>query len=149
MPKLIKKKTKKAPRKRKFEMGMWMTQRGVPLTRASNTKTESEFWSFILSALRKATRFWQPATDKKLEGRRPSQSSNKKLKWEFHCEGCGGWFPESEIQLDHIIPIGGLNGPDKVVPWIEKAFVEKDGFQRLCKDKCHAAKTAKEREERN
>ena len=136
-------KTKKAPRKRIQIDGVWYSVRGVPLTRASGTKTEAEFWSFILSALRKATRFWKPAVDKKTEGRRPSQSANKRLKWESLCESCNKWVAEKDIEIDHIVPCGGINGSDKVVGWIDRAFVEINGFQRLCKT-CHLKKTNEE-----
>lgn len=125
--------------------GHFYTKRGVELTRAYNTKTEAEFWSFILSALRAATKFWKPKMVKLLDGRRESQSSNKRLKWEFSCESCKGWFPQTEIQIDHIVPCGGINGIDKVVPWIIKAFVEIDGFQRLCLS-CHTKKTNEEKQ---
>jgi len=135
---------KKKERSRTFKDGKWWSVRGVELTRASGTKTEAEFWSFILSALRNATRFWKPAMDKKLEGRRLNQSSNKRLKYEYSCEKCKGWFPDKEIEIDHIVPCGGINGITKVVGWISRAFVEMDGFQRLC-IKCHHEKTQKEK----
>jgi hypothetical protein len=140
---MIKKKTKKI-RKVTEKDGKFYTPRGVELTRAHHTKTEAEFWAFILSALRKATKYWKPKMVKLEEGRRPSQSSNKRLKWEFSCESCKGWFPQSEIEIDHIIPCGGINGLDKVCNWIIKAFVEIEGFQRLCTT-CHAEKTRGER----
>lgn len=124
--------------------GKFYTVRGVELTRASHTMTESEFWAKILSALRNATRFWKPAQDKLNEGRRNSMSSNKRLKYEYNCESCRKWFPQKEIQLDHIIPCGGINGIDKVAGWIEKAFVEIEGYQRLCVS-CHNKKTLAER----
>ena len=124
--------------------GKFYSVRGVELTRASHTMTESAFWAHILSALRKATRFWKPAVDKLNEGKRPNMSSNKRLKYEYHCECCNKWFPQKEIELDHIIPCGGINGPDKVAGWIERAFVEIEGFQRLC-NTCHNKKTLLER----
>ncbi len=127
--------------------GKYYTKRGVELTRASHTKTEAEFVAYILSALRKATKFWKPKCDKLKEGRRPNQSNNKRLKWENNCEQCKQWFPESEIEVDHIIKCGGISGKDwldKVAPWIVRAFVEVEGYQRLCKA-CHKLKTNGER----
>lgn len=124
--------------------GKFYTPRGVELTHASHTKTTAEFWAYILSALRKATKFWKPKMQKLHEGRRPNESENKRLKWENNCEQCNKWFPESEIEVDHRVPCGGINGIDKVVPWITKAFVEVEGFQRLCKG-CHKIKTLQER----
>jgi len=144
VPKTTKPKTRKKPRVRTFKDGKWWSVRGVELTRASGTMTEAEFWAFILSVLRGGTKFWKPKLEKKLEGRRTNESSNKKLKYEYQCEGCLGWVPEKELQMDHKIACGGINGADKVVAWLLRAFVEKDGFQRLCKT-CHKAKTLEER----
>lgn len=143
---LTKKKIKKKPRVRILKEGKYYSARGVELTRASGTKTEAEMAAFILSILRRGTKFWKPKMDKKLEGRRPSESSNKKLKWEYHCEQCNEWFPESNIEIDHIVNCGGISGLDwldKIKPWIIKAYIEIDGYQRLCKQ-CHAIKTAGE-----
>lgn len=117
---------------------------GAQLARAANTMTEAEYWATILSALRRATKFWAPKMLKLMEGKRANKSSNKRLKWEFSCEVCKKWHPQSNIEIDHIIPCGGLNGIDKVVPWITRAFVEIEGFQRLCKS-CHTKKTKEEK----
>ena len=124
--------------------GKFYTVRGVELCRAAGTKTEAQFWAFILSALRNATKYWAPKMEKRNEGRRLNQSDNKRLKWENQCEHCLKWFPEKDIEVDHIVPCGGINGLDKVTGWIERAFVEKEGFQRLCKT-CHQTKTNLER----
>lgn len=140
---MAKTKAPKKPRKVTIIDGKHYTPRGVELTRASHTKTEAQFSAFILAALRKATKFWLPKMEKLHEGRRPNQSDNKRLKWENNCEQCKQWFPESEIEIDHIIPCGGISGEnwlDKVKPWIIRAFVEKEGFQRLCKS-CHSKKS--------
>ncbi len=117
------------------------------LCRASQTLTEAEFSAKILSILRNGTKFWKPKMDKLIEGRRPNQSNNKRLKWENNCEQCKKWFPEKEIEVDHIIPCGGISGDDwldKVKGWIIKAYIEIDGFQRLCKT-CHNKKTIEEK----
>jgi hypothetical protein len=140
---------KKIRKKRKVveKDGKFYSARGVELTRASHTKTENEFIAHVLGSLRNGTKFWKPKMEKLAEGRRPNQSSNKRLKWENNCEQCKQWFPESSIQIDHVIPCGGISGDDwldKIKEWIIKAYVEIDGYQRLCKQ-CHAEKTKKER----
>lgn len=124
--------------------GKYYTKRGVELTRASNTMTEAQFWAFILSALRKATKFWKPKMDCLNDGRRKYEGDNKRLKWEYLCDSCGEYYPQKYIQIDHIVPCGGLNCAEKVAEWIERAFVEREGYQRLCKD-CHIKKTNRER----
>jgi len=80
----------------------------------------------------------------KEDARRPNQSDNKRMKWEYQCAHCHKWFPDKQVQIDHIAPVGKLNCMDDVVPFIERLVVEKDGFQVLCRD-CHQVKTNKER----
>jgi len=80
----------------------------------------------------------------KESARRKNQSSNKRMKWEYQCNICKQWFPDKEIQIDHIIPVGKLNCMEDIVPFIERLVVEKEGFQVLCRD-CHQGKTNKER----
>lgn len=140
-------KTMKKKRKVVERDGKFYTVRGVELTRAHHTKTEAEFIAYILSGLARLTKYWPPTIAKLREGRRPNQSDNKKLKWENNCEACLGWFPESQIEVDHIIPKGGISGEnwrDKVVPWLDRALIEIEGLQRLCKT-CHTKKTNEER----
>ena len=79
-----------------------------------------------------------------MKARRTNQSDNKRMKWEYQCNHCNQWFPDREIQVDHIIPAGKLNCMEDIVPFIERLAVEEDGFQVLCKA-CHQNKTNKER----
>ncbi len=147
MPKAAptKRRVKKKPRERVEKDGRWYTKsRGVELTRCNNTKTEAEFFSFILSHCRSLLRKWSPKTAKKQEGKRAYKGPDKRTKFEYHCEGCDKWFKDKEIQMDHITPCGGMNGFDKIAGWFERALCEKDGFQRLCLT-CHARKTSEER----
>ncbi len=143
-------KRKSVPKKKKIVRevdGRFYTVRGVELTRNHHTMTEAQFSAFILSILRRGTKFWKPKMQKLAEGRRPNQSDNKRLKWESNCEECLGWFPESQIEIDHTIPCGGISGPDwldKIKGWVIKAYVEIEGYQRLCKT-CHLKKTNTEK----
>ncbi len=134
---------KKPKRKITEKKGKFYTPRGIELTRNANTMTEAEYWSMVLSALRRTTRFWKPILSCLESGKRKSQSINKRLKFEYQCESCLNWFPKTSIQVDHIIPCGGINGYDKVIPWLLKAHIE-TGFQRLCKP-CHKIKTKEEK----
>ncbi len=140
--------TKRRKPKRKIteKDGKFYTPRGVEATRNAHTMTEANYFAMILSALRGTTRFWKPATQKLESCKRPSQSSNKRLKFEYLCESCLTWCPRKSIQIDHIIPCGGINGYDKIVPWLKRAHVE-EGFQILCTT-CHKKKTLEERNEK-
>ncbi len=134
-----------ASKKRKVteDNGRFFTPRGVELTRNAHTMTEAEYFSMILSALRGTTRFWKPCLLTLEAAKRKNEGSNKRLKYEYQCATCSGWFARKLVQIDHIVPCGGINGYDKILPWILLAHVE-DGFQVLCKG-CHKQKTGVER----
>ena len=112
----------------------------VPRTRNAGTMTDSMFWSMIRSALRQSSRWWKPAALAKLNARRKYIGPNKLQKWEYNCVGCNKWFKEKEIAVDHIVECGELRCPQDLAGFIERLFTE-DGFQILCKAKCHHKKT--------
>ena len=118
---------------------------GVELTRACNTMTDAEFFSRILSFARRGTKFWPPAMACKLASKRPYKGSNKLQKWEYQCSLCKKWFKDKEIQIDHIIPLGGINSIDKIKDWYIRAYPEIEGYQMLCRAVCHKIKTALEK----
>lgn len=134
----------KKQRKTKIIDGQICSVRGVPLTRCSNTLTERQFVAFILSGLRRLTKYWKPKLDKMIEGRRAYTGTDKRTKWEFQCYTCKKWFKQKDIEMDHIYNCAGLADLADVPRWIEQAFCEKDGYQILCKP-CHLQKTKTER----
>jgi len=115
----------------------------VPKTRNANTQTESAYWGGVRSALRRAYRYWKPATKAKEAARRPNQSDNKRMKWEFQCAHCQEWFPDKQVQIDHITPVGTLRCSADLAGFLERLTPE-GGFQVLCKE-CHQVKTNEER----
>lgn len=108
----------------------------APKTRGSNTYTESEFWSFIRSALRQKSRWWKPIQKCKEKARRNNKSENKRLKYEYQCAMCKDWFPDKQIEVDHITPAGSLTCGEDLQPFVERLFCEEDGLRVLCKS-CH------------
>lgn len=84
---------------------------------------------------------WGPKIEAKKAARRPSQSDNKRLKWEYQCDQCKGWFRGDETEVDHIVPCGSLKSFEDLGPFAERLFCEADGFRVLCKAKCHSKKT--------
>lgn len=98
--------------------------------------------SFIRSLLRRGTLKWQPRNIALKSSRRPNQSENKRLKWEFQCSKCSEWHPRKGVELDHIIPAGSLKSFDDLPGFVERLFCEADGFELLCVA-CHQAKTHK------
>lgn len=117
----------------------------IPRTRAGGEWTENQFWGFLRSGLRGMSRRWPPLVRLALQAcKRPSQSNNKRLKWEFQCNDCGDWFPRKEVQVDHIEPCGSLRSFDDIGGFVERLFCEADFLAVRCVT-CHQEKTNEER----
>jgi 5-methylcytosine-specific restriction endonuclease McrA len=112
----------------------------VPRTRADNTMTEAQFWSFIRSNLRLMSRKWAPRRHALAACRRPSQSENKRLKFEHQCSQCLQWFPQKQVEVDHIVPAGSLRSFEDIPGFVQRLFCEADGLVVLC-EQCHQVKT--------
>lgn len=107
----------------------------VARTRNGGKFTEAAFWQFIRAALRNKTRFWHPRLKCLQDARRPSQSSNKRLKWEFQCFKCLKWFPQKEVEVHHTIEAGSLKSFEDLPGFVERLFAE-EGWVCVCKG-CH------------
>lgn len=116
----------------------------VPRTHNAGTMTESAFWSFIRSALRQKSRWWKPISIAKQKAKRAYKGKNKRQKFEYKCAGCGNYFPDKEVNVDHIIPAGKLNSYGDLPEFVRKLFCEEDNLQVLCK-KCHDIKTKQDK----
>ncbi len=119
----------------------------IKRTRNADTWSESQYWGAVRSALRKAFRYWKPATSSKLRARRAYVGANKRQKWEYCCASCGKWFKEREIHIDHITPVGSLRSSSDLAKFLERLTPE-EGFQVLCKP-CHYIKINKERKKKS
>ena len=115
-------------------------------TRNAGTMSESAFWAFIRSALRQKSRWWKPITQCKQSAKRPYKGTNKRQKFEYQCNKCKKWFPDKQINIDHILPAGELNKADDLPGFVERLFVEESGLQCLCQN-CHNEKTKQEKEQ--
>ena len=114
-------------------------------TRCNGTMSEAMFWSFIRSALRQKSRWWKPISVCKLSARRLYKGANKRQKYEYNCKKCNGWFPEKQINVDHVRPAGSLNTATDLPQFVERLFCEQDNLQVLCTT-CHDAKTLNEKQ---
>ena len=114
--------------------------------RCNGTMTEPGFWGFIRSALRQKSRWWKPIALAKTKARRPYKGPNNRQKYEYQCNHCKKWFPEKEIEVDHIIPSGTLKTAADLPGFVERLFCEVDNLQVLCFE-CHSIKTDKEKEQ--
>ena len=113
----------------------------VPRTRAGGEWTEAAFWGFLRSGLRQMSRRWPPLVRQALIAvRRKSQSTNKRLRWEFQCGHCGSWNPRTQVEVDHRIPCGTLKAYSDVETFTRRLFCEPDGLRVLCK-RCHLKRT--------
>ena len=115
-------------------------------TRNAGTMSESAFWGFIRSALRQKSRWWKPITQCKQNAKRPYKGANKRQKFEYQCNKCKNWFPDKQINVDHISPAGELNKADDLPGFVERLFVEEYGLQCLCQN-CHNEKTKQEKQQ--
>ena len=116
----------------------------TPKTRNAGTMTESAFWSFIRSALRQKSRWWKPISQAKLAAKRKYKGPNKRQKFEYQCNVCKDWYPDKEINVDHIIPAGTLRCANDLPGFVERLFCEVDNLQVLCQG-CHNKKTQDEK----
>lgn len=103
----------------------------------------ARYRTFVRSALRQAWSKWPPKFEALKRARRPSQSDNKRLKYEFQCAHCQQWHRGDEVSVDHIIPWGD--------PWsmtfeaaLRALLVSAEELQVLC-DPCHDIKTQSEK----
>lgn len=111
--------------------------------------TKARFFSFIRSALRKASIKWPPLQDVMKLNRRPYVGPRKNVKWEHQCNMCKQWFLGTQIERDHIVECGSLSDWDDIPGFCRRLFCEVEGVQKLCV-KCHVKKHQKEAdEERN
>ncbi len=117
-----------------------MTKQKIPKTRCDGTLSEAAFWGFIRSALRQKSRWWKPISTCKLNAKRPYTGSNKRQKFEYLCNICKKYYPEKQINIDHIIPAGSLNCASDLPIFVENLFCEIENLQCACMD-CHTLKT--------
>lgn len=112
--------------------------------------TEGRMRGFIVSLLRSGMRKYPPKWEimgKAYVGIKQNQATGRKAK-HFECNGCGGHFPQKDVNVDHVDPVVDPN--TGFVDWdtyIERMFCKADNLQVLCKD-CHKTKSADERKAR-
>lgn len=111
--------------------------------------TEARYYAFLRSMVRSATAKWPPAFEAEKRARRPYTGPDKRQKWEYQCAMCGQWFKRTEVEKDHVIPLGSLRSLEDLPGFVERATCSVEGYQMLCKATCHPEKTAKEKEARD
>lgn len=108
--------------------------------------TESAFRTKLQSVLRNI-RWWKPVNEALKKAERKSQSSNKRLKYEYQCNICKSYYPRTEVQCDHVTPVIDNQGFKDWNTYIERLFTEVENYQILCLE-CHQIKSQSENQER-
>lgn len=118
--------------------------RKVERTRAGKTWTEARYWSFIRGLLRRGfTRYPVKHQVKKASARIKKGTK----RYEYQCAACRDWFPNSQVEVDHIHPAGSLRCADDLPGFVTRLYCEEDNLQTLCST-CHQSKTNEERARR-
>ena len=114
-------------------------------SRAGGVWTESRYWSFIRSNLRRA---WikYPVRGQVLNSAKKENDGrfDRRTKFMYQCSNCLEWCKGKDVQVDHIEPCGSLKGPKDLEGFITRLFCEPDNACVLCKP-CHKEKTNQER----
>lgn len=105
--------------------------------------SEAKYRSFIRSALRQASIKWPPTQLAWKLVQRPSQLNDKRIKYEYQCDECKGWFKRSECENNHLVPTGVMmEGMDHrtIGDWVDRLLAPVRHYQILCKS-CHQTLT--------
>lgn len=117
----------------------------IEKTRGGGRYSEAAFWSFIRSGLRAKHSRWAPRYAALAAAKRPYKGDNARQKFEYKCAVCKKWHIQKDVEVDHITPCGSLKCYDDLPGFVERMFVEVEGYRVACKS-CHLKITKKERE---
>ena len=110
-----------------------------------DTWTDSKYYSFIRSALRKAWLKYPNRYKTLNEARLPHKIVRRgKRCYCYECKECGGEHLGSNVVVDHIDKCGKLLDYKDFPLFISNLFCGMEGLQVLCKP-CHHIKTMEER----
>jgi 5-methylcytosine-specific restriction endonuclease McrA len=108
--------------------------------RNAGTMSEATFWQFIRNSLRRRSIVWKPISLCKERCKRRYTGVNKRQRFEYQCNVCKNYFKGTEIDVDHVIPVGSLQNANDLPHFVEALFCEVDNLQCICRS-CHDAKT--------
>jgi len=102
----------------------------------NGTMSNSAFFGWLRSRLRKMSQAWKPIQEVKKAAKVPYVGENKRRKFSYKCEDCGELFSDKEVAVHHKIQAGSLKSFEDLPGFCERLFVEKHGLILLC-DGCH------------
>ena len=109
------------------------------------SKEAAKLKNFIISQLRGSFRKYpikyevlrEAATEKKVN------PDTGRLAQHYRCNGCKKEFVQSQVQVDHVVPVVKATGFTTWDDYINSLFCSKDNLQVLCLT-CHKAKSKDE-----
>lgn len=120
-------------------------RRSTPKTRNDGTMTESQYWGWLRSSLRRMSQRWRPIYGALADAKRPVEYGDTlkwggRIKFVYVCAVCADRFPRRLVEVDHIVPCGSLRAPEDVAPFISRLLCEREGLRVVCKT-CHVSIT--------
>lgn len=111
--------------------------------------TEARYISFIKSALRSASQRWPPRYSvlKNAFVEKRINPATGRLAGFYKCNSCLQQFTQSNVEVNHIVPVVPITGFDSWDNIINRLFCEAEGLEVLCRD-CHKRLTKLENDER-
>lgn len=106
-------------------------------------KTQAAFMTWLRGMLRRGWMRYPPANTWKKSMSRPAPRGHR-AKRLGDCSQCGKAFAISKLQVDHIIPAGGLQNADDIGPFVLRLFTTSDNIRLVCRP-CHHTITQMER----
>ena len=116
----------------------------VKRTRAGGRWTEARYFSFIRSALRRASMKYPVKNDVLDAGRKNKpKGAPGRHQYIYQCAECSKWYERKRIDVDHIVEAGSLKTFDDLPGFVSRLFCEADNLQLLCNGPqgCHNKKT--------
>lgn len=108
----------------------------------------AKFWSFIRSGLRAKWSRWPPKFAVLKNAQRPYKGPNPRQKHEYQCSECKHYFPQREVEVDHVFPAGTLKDYSDLPAFVQRLFVGEGLLRVLCKP-CHVLITKEQRNEKD
>ena len=103
-------------------------------------KKQPEFFTWLRSTLRAASRRYPTLYKALAAAKRPYKGPNTRQKVEYVCAMCKQGFPAKEVSIDHIIDAGSLKCWEDLQGFSQRLFCSLEELQVLCK-KCHDSKS--------
>jgi hypothetical protein len=128
-----------------WELPMATKNPKEPLVRCGGTMTESQYLSWIRSALRSKSLRWPPRNEALKLARRAYKGEIKQQKWEFQCAICKKWHKAKDVVVDHYpVAAGSILSVEDIGPFASNLYCEVDNLRVLDKS-CHDIHTLAEK----